>query len=390
MRDTPEGPARTAMRYPMLKFHCGTGADRTGYMRLWLPIVLAVLGGCSTAPLVPYSLDTPSVVLVPASLAGVHDKRARFREIACTVLDTRKDTIPDYRPCEDALTMVGREPAAAHEPVSLGPSRRKLTALMVPGFGFDCFEKWLEPPGTVAAHLQAFGYDAASIRVEGLSGTQRNAAHIRDALMARPERDAEPRIVLVGYSKGANDVLEAIVSYPELRHRVAAVVSIAGSIGGSPLANGIEQDLAEWLRYFPGAECSRSDHGAVASLQPATRQQWLVDHPLPRDIPFYSLATLPKDTQISRLLGKPYKKLSRIDPRNDGQVLFYDQIIPGSTLVGYLNADHWAVAIPIARSHATIGSLLVTRNAYPREALMEALLRFIEEDLDERKSRADW
>jgi len=28
-----------------------------------------------------------------------------------------------------------------------------------------------------------------------------------------------------------------------------------------------------------------------------------------------------------------------------------------------------------------IGSMFVTRNAYPREAMLEALLRFLEEDL---------
>ena len=38
-----------------------------------------------------------------------------------------------------------------------------------------------------------------------------------------------------------------------------------------------------------------------------------------------------------------------IDGRNDSQVIFYDQLIPGSTLLGYLNADHWAVAVAIAR-----------------------------------------
>ena len=42
---------------------------------------------------------------------------------------------------------------------------------------------------------------------------------------------------------------------------------------------------------------------------------------------------------------------------------------------------NWAIAVPIARSHGTIGSLFVTENAYPREALVEALLRFVEEDL---------
>jgi hypothetical protein len=70
-----------------------------------------------------------------------------------------------------------------------------------------------------------------------------------------------------------------------------------------------------------------------------------------------------------------------IDGRNDSQMIFYDQVIPGSTLVGYVNADHWAIALPIARAHDTIASLFVTESAYPREALAEALLRFVEEDL---------
>jgi hypothetical protein len=117
--------------------------------------------------------------------------------------------------------------------------------------------------------------------------------------MATPVEAGAPRLVLVGYSKGAPDILEAVVAYPEIRRRVAAVVSAA----------------------------------------------------------------------------------ARIDARNDSQVIFYDQVIPGSTLVGYINADHWALAVPVARTHSTIGSMFVTQNAYPREALVEVLLRFVEEDL---------
>jgi hypothetical protein len=60
----------------------------------------------------------------------------------------------------------------------------------------------------------------------------------------------------------------------------------------------------------------------------------------------------------------------------------YDQVVPGSVLMGYLNADHWAIAVPINRTHSTIAAMFVTQNAYPREALVEALLRFVEEDLD--------
>ena len=90
---------------------------------------------------------------------------------------------------------------------------------------------------------------------------------------------------------------------------------------------------------------------------------------------------LPQPERISSILTGSARKLSQVDGRNDSQVLFYDEVIPGSTLVGYVNADHWAMALPIARKHDTIGALFVTENAYPREALMEALLRFVEEDL---------
>jgi hypothetical protein len=119
----------------------------------------------------------------------------------------------------------------------------------------------------------------------------------------------------------------------------------------------------------------------MESLRPATRKAWLAKNPLPEGIPYYSLVTYPKPERISSILGSSYDDLSQIDSRNDSQLLFYDQIIPGSALIGYLNADHWAVAVPVTRTHSTIGSMFVDQNNYPREALLEAVMRFVEEDL---------
>ena len=62
-------------------------------------------------------------------------------------------------------------------------------------------------------------------------------------------------------------------------------------------------------------------------------------------------------------------------------MIFDDQFVPGSTFIGCVNADHWAVSVPIARTHPNIAALFVDENDYPREALLEALLRFVEEDL---------
>ena len=45
-------------------------------------------------------------------------------------------------------------------------------------------------------------------------------------------------------------------------------------------------------------------------------------------------------------------------------MIFYNQVVPGSVLMGYLNADHWAVAVPINRAHAMVASMFVTQNAY--------------------------
>ena len=352
------------------------------HLRL-VPAFVALFGllACSGKPLIPYTEESTPMVMVPLEMAGVEDGRGRFREILCTVLDAHGRELPDYRSCEEALTRVGQEPPGSGEPVYLGSTRQNYLVGVVPGLGWDCFARWLDVGGTVFAHLAGFGFEATSIKVDGLSGTQANAAHINSAIETLgPEHEGKP-IILVGYSKGAPDILEFLVRYPEAAARVRAVVSISGAVGGSPLAIGAKQSQAELLIHVPGAECDRGDAGVVASLLPDVRKKWLADNPLPQHIRYYSVVSYPHPDSISAGLKQGYKKLARVDARNDSQVIFYDQVIPGSTLVAYTNADHWAMAVPLDRSHNIIGSTLVNKNEYPREAFYEALLRYVEEDL---------
>jgi hypothetical protein len=48
-------------------------------------------------------------------------------------------------------------------------------------------------------------------------------------------------------------------------------------------------------------------------------------------------------------------------------MIFYDQLIPGSVLLGYLNADHWAVAIPINRIILSSALILSTKTRSPEK-----------------------
>jgi pimeloyl-ACP methyl ester carboxylesterase len=345
-----------------------------------LLMVLSILWACATAPTVPYTLDASPFVFLPAGGADIYDQRGRFREILCAVDEAHGHELPEYRPCDEILHRFTDEPAGTGEPVHLGPARSKLRVAVVAGLGAECFGGLVSAFPYALEHLQGFGYQTASIRVDGLSSSTNNGRQVKDAVVAL-DLAPDERLVLIGYSKGTSDILEGLATYPELAQRVAAIVSVSGSVNGSPLADDAPESMLALLEYLPGSECGAGDGGAVDSLKPSTRRDFASTHELPETVQYYSLASFAQREQISLGLRGGYDDLAKIDPRNDSQVLFYDQIIAGGALLGFVNADHWAVALPISRERPGLAATLVNRNEFPREVLLEAIVRHVEEQL---------
>ncbi len=348
-------------------------------------VMLLLLGACNSTPPPeqPGAEENFAEFQALMTAKGIGDDRGRFQEIYCAVLAAREETVPDWRSCEEALRITGLETGANGEPVQLGASTSELLMLFVPGLGWNCFEEFLDLTYSVPKHIAQFGYELRMVPVDGLSSTANNARMIRDFVAGLPEEDEGRPIALMGYSKGAPDILEAVASYPELAQRVVAVVSMAGAVHGSPLANDASQAQANMLTVVPGSACEEEDgdNDAVASLRTDVRGQWLEDNPLPDNVHYYSLVTFPEEERVSWGLKNSWLLLGQNDIRNDTQVIAFDQIIPGSKVLALVNADHWAIAVAVARSHPLAGGTVINRNDYPREALVEALFRYLDETL---------
>lgn len=369
----------------MIRFTTGKALGWQPFMGFALALSLV---SCVSSATSPATSDIPAMTLLATKHINFEDGRPRFREIFCGVLEDHGQSLPDYRNCEEALARVDEEPPGDTEVVELGPSQGDFLVGLVPGLAWQCVRNWLDNDHSGTRHLYELGYDARLFEVDGLSSTQSNASQLRDLISALPPGDSERPLILIGYSKGITDVLEAINRYPELRVRVAAVVSVAGAVGGSPLVEEMQQSHLNLLSHIPGSGCETGDEGAIESLQPETRRNWLADNDLPKNIPYYSVVAYPQPEQLSFGLKHSYKKLAALDARNDGNLIFYDQLIPGATLLAFVNADHWAMSIPVARQKALNRSTFASKNAYPREALLEAILRYIEEDLARRATQA--
>ena len=345
-----------------------------GRVVCWLALVV-IPTACAPSPVLTDTPDRPAEVLSPLNQSAVEDGRGRFREIFTSRLITHggfDGTSEDY------LHRLADEPPSPSIPSRQRLAVNELRVFVVHGYLGDATPGDVKPYQNSAKRLQEEGYRIDYLEVSGRGSSSYNGTQIAAQLR---NVDLQPRekLVLMGYSKGTNDILHYLIEHPEEANRVDAVVSVASPVNGSPLADDLPEFLSDLVAKISGAEAG--DAGGLASIQRSVQMPWLAMNPPPPHPKYYSLGAYTNRENVSRILRDGWDRLARIDPRNDSQVIFYDQMIPGAVLLGYANGDHWAIALPFTEESPRFASSLANRNAYPRRALFESILLYLRETL---------
>jgi hypothetical protein len=328
-----------------------------------------MLAGCASSPSLPYDESVTPAVLATLDDAGVRDLRASYRAALCPRLAAD-------RKCDDVLLRLPGEVAAAASPPARIKAAERYRIVIVPGLLADCVAKWVVPFSDAAESLRAEGFEVDLLNVAGRADTEHNAAQLAPQFAALP--DDGRRLIVFGYSKGLPDVLELLLRYPAARARVAAVVSYAGAVNGSPLADSYRTLYANTLAGWSMDGCAKGTGADLDALRRSVRLAWWQAHRAElkaTGIPFFSLAGAPRPEQVSPVLRLTYNELSRMDPRNDSQLLASDAVVPGGALLGYVNADHWSIAMPLLQQFPSLYGVFT--DGVPRPALVAAAVEVV-------------
>ncbi len=295
-----------------------------------------------------------------------------FSNLFCSVLQKEN---PDGGEWGDCSVYLESPPKST---VELGPVPNKYRILIVPGLMNTCF-----PDTPAFKEGQSYLREKLGLTVEILhvpnNSCEDNARVIGDYLRGKMKEESRKYIVL-GYSKGTPDFQVALAQEKGVSEAAAAFISVAGASGGSPIADAIPGQADRWIRQYGLPNCQGDLSQGFKSLAQAVRRSFLSRFPNPL-VPTYSLPAISDRKNTSTMLQQTWQLLSAFSDKQDSQLAQSDAIIPGSRFLGSALADHFAIAMPFETSNESIKSG-ADKNHYPRTALLEAMIRFVIDDLE--------
>ena len=317
----------------------------------------------------------PIFARVPLRESTVIDQRRQFADTFCRIIANTRGADSE---CNRYLHLPASADARSAPSGATG-STTSAKVIFVPGLLGECIADTARVFGTSRDALEQLGHLTYEIPVSGRGSAQHNAQQVAAFLRELATTDQD-HVIVLGYSKGVVDTLEALVSHPDAFRHVDALVSVAGAVAGSPAADQTGRLLRRLLGRAPLRNCPQGVGDGIASVSYAERMRWLEENPLPSTVAYFSIAAFAATRNVSRALRPSHRALSRIDVRNDGQVIHHDALIPSGALLGFLNADHWAVALPIPESRKLL-RFFANKNDYPRTELLLAIVEHVGQSL---------
>jgi hypothetical protein len=337
---------------------------------------LVIMPACAAAvPPVTYTV-MPSTL---APIDGDHNKARDFGRAFCGALTHFKD--PDGHSWGDCSKYIEIAEPPQAQPAFTTPYR----FMLVGGFGGNCL-KDVRAFGPSIAHLK----DAHQIAVEPFAvapyaSSEENGKSIAKHIDEGWAADKAHRYVLIGYDKGAADLLEALRVLDAAPSKVAGIVTIAGIIGGVWLPDDVRalmQPAHAWID--PG--CPANVQDGMGSLAREVRHSVLRSSPL--QVPGYSLVGSSTLGETSTVLQPMWRRLSVYAREQDGELVAWEAVVPDGRYLGSMRADHWAIALPFDEASGEAKGAKAARlykgidkNRFPRDAMFEAVVRFVSGDL---------
>jgi len=324
----------------------------------FIVLAAALAGGAVAAQLVVPGVTSPAP--------------APFSAVFCSVLEREHPDAGEWGSCSDYI----EAPAAGR--IALGAIPRNYRLAIVSGVLSACsgsstaFREGRE-------HLHTVHGITVDLIPAPNGSSAANGKSVAQFLRDNYRREGR-KFILLGYSKGAADILEGLANDPEATQAVAALITVAGAIGGSPIADFMPVQAQQWIQKFSLGECKGDLYAAFRSLRRDVRRRFLAQHP-DVGVPVYSVAAASDRAGTSKILLESWELLALYGQPEDSQLLESDTRFPGGHNLGVVRADHLAVAIPLEGSKDPVVQRLVNHNHYPRTALLEALVRYVTQDL---------
>jgi hypothetical protein len=342
--------------------------------------------------------EAPLVVSLPIALAGVSDRRAVFaglmeRELRREATSAPGSSVDEYlqvpagAQVDDQLVASIMQKAASKRPGT--------SVMVISGIFGDCVDEQSLPFGDgklrtpaalnyEAAYAQyadvTSGFSVKAVQIPGRASSEANGRVIAQAIASEAARPGVQRIVVIAYSKGLPDTLQALASLEaknEIPPQLKAVVSVAGVVMGTPLADRFASFYDSLGASLSPLGCSASQGGEMQSLTRKERREWLAAHALPETLHYYSIVAHASPDHVAPGLRPFYRMLAEFDDRNDGQMIASDAILPSSDVLAVVNSDHWTFVLPLSQHPSVWVRSLASGEKFPREALFRSTLDYV-------------